>query len=319
MKKMKQIIALVATVFFLLSSQVTIFAENESVAGKTAAYYIQAVIDRLEKDYRFGADKEAMYQAVLNYVMNENPQLLEGSIDVVVDTLDKHSDYMTRAELEAFVNGVESEVRVISGALVVATDSTTFEFSLIDAGTKSLDGIPADTEAIVSGIIDDPLSYTRILDFYITDNSGNNNSIEDLGKTHGWGGTAKQYAGAKIDVPIGNYVCVFFMTNVSSPTIKFSQGDDSYTIPQENVFYNTGSIDSGYGYAYLCIDTLDGFDISENLDSVSIYDGDKLCASYVDPVDYGEDIGLFVCIGAVVIGVLVVLLYVILNKKGGMR
>jgi hypothetical protein len=157
------------------------------------------------------------------------------------------------------------------------------------------------------------------LDFYITDNSGNNNSIEDLGKTHGWGGTAKQYAGAKIDVPIGNYVCVFFMTNVSSPTIKFSQGNDSYTIPQENVFYNTGSIDSGYGYAYLCIDALDGFDISENLDSVSIYDGDKLCASYVDSVDYGEDIGLFVCIGAVVIGVLVVLLYVILNKKGGMR
>ncbi len=107
MKKMKSVIAAALAGCLLFSSQLTIFAEDENYMGKVAAHYIQAVIDRVDADYRFGADKEAMYQAVLNYVMNENPQLLEGAIDVAVGTLDKYSDYMTRAELEAFVNAVE--------------------------------------------------------------------------------------------------------------------------------------------------------------------------------------------------------------------
>ncbi|MBO5930525.1 MAG: PDZ domain-containing protein, partial [Clostridia bacterium] len=122
MKKIKRVIAVVAIGLFLLSSQSAVFAEEENTAGKTAAYYIQAVIDRLEKDYRFGADKEAMYKAVLAYVMNENPQLLEGAIDAVVDTLDKHSDYMTRAELEAFINGVEQAYVGIGVTIVQIAD-----------------------------------------------------------------------------------------------------------------------------------------------------------------------------------------------------
>lgn len=157
MKKMKRIIALMATVFFLLSSQATIFADNESMAGKTAAYYIQAVIDRLEKDYRFGADKEAMYQAVLNYVMNENPQLLEGAIDVAVDTLDKHSDYMTRAELEAFINGVEQVYVGIGVTIVqvpegVAVTEVNPDGGAFDAGILAGDVIVAVEGQRISGM-----------------------------------------------------------------------------------------------------------------------------------------------------------------------
>ena len=48
-----------------------------------------------------------MYEAVLDYVMNMDPTLLEGSIKAVTDTLDPHSDYFTQEELEQFVNVVE--------------------------------------------------------------------------------------------------------------------------------------------------------------------------------------------------------------------
>ncbi len=75
--------------------------------GEISAHYIKAIINKIAEDYRFNADKEAMYEAVLDYVMSVDPSLLEGSIKAVTDTLDEYSEYFTAEEMESFYDYVE--------------------------------------------------------------------------------------------------------------------------------------------------------------------------------------------------------------------
>ena len=113
MKNRKKIIAVILAGLMSFAPLAS-FAEGENVelteheiAGKTSARYIKGIINQIAEDYRFGADKQAMYEAVLDYVMHEHPDLLEGSITAVTDTLDKYSEYFTREELEAFIYAVD--------------------------------------------------------------------------------------------------------------------------------------------------------------------------------------------------------------------
>lgn len=104
MKRWKRVIAIALTGMMLLLPQGNVFAETP---GETSARYIKAIIHKIAEDYRFDADKQAMYEAVLDYVMSVDPTLLEGSISAVTDTLDKHSEYFTQEELESFISSVE--------------------------------------------------------------------------------------------------------------------------------------------------------------------------------------------------------------------
>ena len=107
MKKIRKILAsLLAAVIFIMP-QAAALASAAETPGQTASRYIRAIINKIAEDYKFDADKDVMYEAVLNYVMNMDPSLLEGSIKAVTDTLDPHSDYFTREELEQFINVVE--------------------------------------------------------------------------------------------------------------------------------------------------------------------------------------------------------------------
>lgn len=109
----RRVIAVLLALAMLLMPQ-TMFAENgaaelteKEISGKISARYIKAIIDKIAEDYRFNADKQAMYEAVLDYVMSVDPTLLEGSISAATGTLDKYSEYFTREELEAFVYSVD--------------------------------------------------------------------------------------------------------------------------------------------------------------------------------------------------------------------
>ena len=104
MKRLKKITATLL-VFVLSLCSLCVSAETP---GETASRYILGIIDIIEEEYKFEADKTKMYEAVLDYVMNQNPELLEGSIQAVTDTLDIHSDYMTAEELSEFMMGVEN-------------------------------------------------------------------------------------------------------------------------------------------------------------------------------------------------------------------
>lgn len=122
MKAIHKVFAFVLAVTMTLSASVVAFADEDTkeARGKIASRYIRAIIQKIDEDYRFDADKDAMYNAVLDYVMKENPDLLEGAIRVVTDTLDEHSQYFSQEELETFVNIVE-ETYVGIGVTIVQT------------------------------------------------------------------------------------------------------------------------------------------------------------------------------------------------------
>lgn len=98
-------------VFLALSLSVCPFAfaegEEDSFRGDIASKYISVIIDKIAEDYRFGVDKDAVYKAVLDYVMHENPDLLEGAIRSATEPLDDYSLYFSAEELNAFVQMAE--------------------------------------------------------------------------------------------------------------------------------------------------------------------------------------------------------------------
>lgn len=108
MKRLKKLLTLFLAAMIFVLPQTAFAARTPETPGQTASRYIKAIINKIAEDYKFDADKDAMYEAVLDYVMNMDPTLLEGSIKAVTDTLDRHSDYFTREELEQFVNVVEN-------------------------------------------------------------------------------------------------------------------------------------------------------------------------------------------------------------------
>lgn len=109
MKRFKKMLAsLLAAMLLIVPSMGISAGAYTEPPGETASRYIRAIINKIAEDYRFGADKDAMYEAVLDYVMNVDPSLLEGAIQAVTDTLDDHSEYFTQEELMSFIDSVEN-------------------------------------------------------------------------------------------------------------------------------------------------------------------------------------------------------------------
>ena len=106
MKKIKKAVALILA--FVIVAMPCMASAYIETPGETSARYIKAIINKIAEEYRFEADKTKMYEAVLDYVMNEHPDMLEGAIQAVTDTLDAHSDYFTQEEMTQFLSSVES-------------------------------------------------------------------------------------------------------------------------------------------------------------------------------------------------------------------
>lgn len=119
MKHMKKIVAALLAGVMLLAPQATFAKETP---GETSARYIKAIINKIAEDYRFEADKQAMYEAVLDYVMSVDPTMLEGAITAVTDTLDDYSEYFTAEELQNFMYAVE-QVYVGIGVTIQQVDN----------------------------------------------------------------------------------------------------------------------------------------------------------------------------------------------------
>lgn len=119
MKHMRKILAALLAGVMLLASQM---AQAKETPGETSARYIKAIIHKIAEDYRFGANKEAMYDAVLDYVMSVDPTMLEGAITAVTDTLDNYSEYFTDEELKSFLYAVE-QVYVGIGVTIQQVDA----------------------------------------------------------------------------------------------------------------------------------------------------------------------------------------------------
>lgn len=105
MKKMKRMVAVFLALMMLMLSTPT-FAWDVETPGETAARYIKAIVEKIAEDYRFDIDEATMYEYIMDYVMRENPELLEGAIIAAMEPLDPHSSYFPADELTSFIEDV---------------------------------------------------------------------------------------------------------------------------------------------------------------------------------------------------------------------
>ncbi len=105
MKRIKKMIAAFLTMMILAVSTPA-HAWDVETPGETAARYIKAIVAKIAEDYRFGIDPEIMYEYIMDYVMREHPELLEGAIIAATQPLDPHSSYFPAEELTAFIEDV---------------------------------------------------------------------------------------------------------------------------------------------------------------------------------------------------------------------
>ena len=87
----------------LCFSAVGVSAETK---GETAARYLNSIIKIIENYYKYGVEKEELYKAVIDYLMEKNPENFEGALKAATDILDDYSVYYNSDELSNFVTNV---------------------------------------------------------------------------------------------------------------------------------------------------------------------------------------------------------------------
>lgn len=107
MKRLKKAVAAFLAIM-MLSASTSAFAWKIETPGETAARYIKAIVSKIAEDYRFGVDTQTMYESIMDYIMQEHPDLLEGAITAAIEPLDKYSEYFPAEELVSFIEQVES-------------------------------------------------------------------------------------------------------------------------------------------------------------------------------------------------------------------
>lgn len=100
---MKKKLLSIVLAIVLCFSVASVSAET---VGETSARYLNGIIDIIANHYKYGANKETMYEAVIEYIMEANPELLEGSISAATSVLDDYSVYYNASELTNFVSNV---------------------------------------------------------------------------------------------------------------------------------------------------------------------------------------------------------------------
>lgn len=103
MKKLsKKVLAILLSSGICIGSAMPVLAENARPKETLESSYIKSIVDEVTDRYRFEVNKEELYEAVIDYVMNENPELLEGAISAATSGLDNYSGYMDRETLSGF-------------------------------------------------------------------------------------------------------------------------------------------------------------------------------------------------------------------------
>ena len=131
-------------------------AEHPISGEEAQSYFEQAMYVVLSK-YRFDISKEEMYEAALNYLLQNNPELLEDAFTGLFDSLDEHSVYYTDEQLKSFITNISGELCGV-GVLVMTVDEGLFVSNVYDntpakeAGLKSGDIITAVDGMSLAGV-----------------------------------------------------------------------------------------------------------------------------------------------------------------------
>lgn len=114
----KKIISIVLLVIMCLSC-VGVSAETQ---GEAASRYLTGILDIVARDYKYDISKEELYAAALDYLIKNNPELLEGAFSAATEKLDDYSVYYNANELSDFVTYV-NQTYVGIGVTVQKSDN----------------------------------------------------------------------------------------------------------------------------------------------------------------------------------------------------
>jgi len=79
---------------------------SAQISGEDATRYLKGIMEIISANYKYGIEKEDLYEAVIDYLLGENPELLEGAFSAATDVLDDYSVYYDASELSSFVTNV---------------------------------------------------------------------------------------------------------------------------------------------------------------------------------------------------------------------
>ncbi len=116
--------------------------------GETASRYLIGLIELIDEYYKYGdVTKEELYEAVIDYLIKENPDAIEDALSVATDKLDDYSVYYTADELGEFVQNVHQSYVGI-GVTVQKSDAGCIITEVNKTGGAYAAGIMAGDELI---------------------------------------------------------------------------------------------------------------------------------------------------------------------------
>lgn len=87
----------------LCFSTVSVSAE---ISSDVASRYLKGILGVIAENYKYGIEKEELYEAVIDYFLEKDPELLEGAFVAATEKLDDYSVYYNESELSSFVTNV---------------------------------------------------------------------------------------------------------------------------------------------------------------------------------------------------------------------
>ncbi len=79
---------------------------NAELSPETASRYLKGILDLISSNYKYGIEKEELYEAVIDYFLEQNPDALEDAFVAATKKLDDYSVYYNADELGNFMTNV---------------------------------------------------------------------------------------------------------------------------------------------------------------------------------------------------------------------
>ncbi len=104
---MKKFLSVILTVLLLVTSMPFACAQG-NVRGNFESFYIKTIVGAMADNYKFGISEGEIYDAVMDYVLTQHPELLEGMLEAAASTMDEHTYYMPAEVLDEFYEYVDN-------------------------------------------------------------------------------------------------------------------------------------------------------------------------------------------------------------------